>query len=172
MKHLERLKKVVKWAAKNRWIVNNPFQYFSLKQDPTTIEFLSKDQLDNLERFLFHSPKMQLVRDLFVFSCYTGMAPADMQRLQSHQIYKGIDDLTWLTYSRTKSNRPANVPLLQPAIEIINKYKINKGDVLRDTVFPFVTNKDLNMNLKIISEICELGLSLNFYMARQLLPQL
>jgi site-specific recombinase XerD len=61
---------------------------------------------------------------------------------------------------------PANVPLLSPALALIKKYECRKGDLLRGTVFPFVTNKDLNTNLKIISEICEFGIPLNFYIAR------
>lgn len=58
--------------------------------------------------------------------------------------------------SRIKSNVLANVPLLSPAIALIKKYEWKKGDLLRTIVFPFVTNKDLNAYLKIISEICEL----------------
>jgi integrase/recombinase XerD len=60
----------------------------------------------------------------------------------------------------------ANVPLLEPAIALIKKYERKKSDLARLTIFPLVTNKDLNMNLKIISEICEIGIPLNFYIAR------
>ena len=94
------------------------------------------------------------------------MAPIDMQLLKPYQIYSGADKLTWMTYTRTKSKISANVPLLSQAIEIVKKHELRKGDLFRTTVFPFVTNKDLNDNLKIISEICELDLSLNFYIAR------
>jgi site-specific recombinase XerD len=56
--------------------------------------------------------------------------------------------------------------LLTPALAIIEKHRWKKGDIIRVTVFPFVTNKDLNANLKIISEICDIRTPLNFYMAR------
>lgn len=58
------------------------------------------------------------------------------------------------------------IPLLNQAIDLIKKYEWTKGDSFRDTVFPLITNKDLNQNLKIISELCELGFQLNFYTAR------
>lgn len=113
-----------------------------------------------------HRPILNLVRDLFVFCCYTGMAPFDMQHLLPHQIHRGEDGMIWLTYTRSKSKVAANVPLLAPAITLINKYKVKKKGVESDTVFPYVTNKTLNDSLKIIGEICQIGISLNFYMAR------
>jgi site-specific recombinase XerD len=58
------------------------------------------------------------------------------------------------------------VPLLSPALTLIKRYERGKGNLLRGTVFPFVTNKDLNSNLKIVSEVCEFGIPLNFYIAR------
>jgi integrase len=109
---------------------------------------------------------LDLVRDLFVVCSYTGMAPVDLQRLQPHQIYAGSDGLTWLTYTQAKSVISANVPLLSPAIAIIEKRRWKKVDIKRATVFPFVTNKDLNFNLKIIGEIYGVEFPLNFYIAR------
>lgn len=94
------------------------------------------------------------------------MAPVDLQSLKPHQMYTGSDGLTWLGYTRTKSSIPANVPLLSPALAILQKYLWKQGDIKRATVFPFMTNKDLNTNLKIISEFCEMGFPLNFYIAR------
>ncbi|HEY4874987.1 MAG TPA: tyrosine-type recombinase/integrase, partial [Puia sp.] len=58
------------------------------------------------------------------------------------------------------------VPLLKPAVALIKKYERKKSDLSRLNIFPLVTNKDLNMHLKIISEICEIGIPLNFYIAR------
>jgi integrase len=94
------------------------------------------------------------------------MAPIDMQHLLPHQIHQGENGLIWLTYTRSKSTVAANVPLLAPAIALIDKYKAKKNEPVRDTAFPYVTNKTLNDSLKIIGEICQIGISLNFYMAR------
>jgi hypothetical protein len=71
-----------------------------------------------------------------------------------------------LVITRAKCILTANVPLLKPAIVLIKKYERKESDLSRLTIFPLVTNKDLNMNLKVISEICETGIPLNFYIAR------
>jgi len=166
MKHMERVKKMITWAHEMSFIDRNVFASFKVKKKRFESKRLHLEQLRILEMKALQTPMLDRVRDLFVFCCYTGMAPVDLQRLQPHQIYVGSDGLTWLNYTRTKSTIPANVPLLSPAIAIIKKYRWKKGDSMRTTVFPFVTNKDLNVNLKIIGEICELGISPNFYIAR------
>jgi len=83
-----------------------------------------------------------------------------------NQVYTDSECITWLTYTRGKSIITANIPLLNPAIELIKKYEPGKSETIRHTSFPKVTNKDLNKNLKMIGEICEIGIPLNFYMAR------
>lgn len=166
MKHMERIKKIITWAYEMRFIDRDPFASFKIKKNPFESQRLHWQQLKTLEQKIFQRPMLNLIKDLFVFCCYTGMAPADMQHLQPHQVYCGTDGLTWLYYIRAKSKVPANVPLLSPALALIKKYEWKKGDLFRTTVFPFVTNKDLNTNLKTISEICGFGISLNFYMAR------
>lgn len=166
MKHLERVKKIITWAYEMRFIDRNAFASFKIKKHPYESQKLHWEQLKTLESKTFQRPSLNLVKDLFVFSCYTGMAPVDVQQLQVHQIYKGTDDLMWLVYHRTKSKIPAHVPLLTPALAVIKKYELKAGDLHRSTVFPFVTNQYLNNNLKIISELCEFGIPLNFYVSR------
>ena len=166
MKHMERVKKIITWAHEMNFIDKNVFANFKVKKKRYESRRLHWVQLNALERKVLQNSMLDLVRDLFIFCCYTGMAPVDLQRLKPYQINPGSDGLTWLTYTRAKSVIPANVPLLSPAIAIIEKHRWKKGDLARTTVFPFVTNKDLNFNLKIIGEICGVGFPLNFYMAR------
>ena len=166
MKHMERIKKIVTWAYAMRYIDRNVFASFKIRKTRYESKWLNLEQLTKIQNRKLHLPMLSLVRDLFVFCCYTGMAPIDMQQLKPHQIYCGTDQMTWMTNTRTKSKISANVPLLSQAIEIVKKHELRKGDLFRTTVFPFVTNKNLNDNLKVISEICELDLSLNFYIAR------
>ena len=73
--------------------------------------------------------------------------------------------MVWLEYSRAKSHVKAKVALLKRALALLKKYELKKDDIPRKTIFPYVSNKDLNTNLKIIGEICEFGISLNFYTA-------
>jgi integrase len=166
MKHMERVKKIITWAHEMSFIDKNFFASFKVKKKRYESRRLHWGQLNALERKVLQNPMLDLVRDVFVFCCYTGMAPVDLQRLKPYQINAGSDGLTWLTYTRAKSVISANVPLLSAAIAIIEKYRWKKGDLARVTVFPFVTNKDLNFNLKIIGEIYGVEIPLNFYIAR------
>jgi integrase/recombinase XerD len=166
MKHMERVKKIITWAHEMNFIDKNVFASFKVKKKRYESRRLHWVHLNALERKVLQNSMLDLVRDLFIFCCYTGMAPVDLQRLKPYQINPGSDGLTWLTYTRAKSVIPANVPLLSAAIAIIEKHRWKIGDIARATVFPFVTNKDLNFNLKIIGEICGVGFPLNFYIAR------
>jgi len=166
MKHLERIKKIMTWAHEMRYIDRDVFLSYKIKKSRYESKYLRWDQLRVIELTVLHQPMLNLVRDIFVFCCYTGMAPADIQLLQPSQIYIGTDKIIWLDYIRSKSKIKARVPLLRPALDLLEKYKLKKGDIIRKTAFPLVSNQNLNANLKIIGEICELGVSLNFYMAR------
>lgn len=166
MKHLARLKKVVTWGFEMRFIDRDVFASFKIIIKRHESEVLRWEELKKLEEIKLNTPMLNLVRDLFIFCCYTGMAPIDMQRLRPRQIYSGLDNITWITYTRVKSSVPAHVPLLKIPLAILEKYKLKKGDSPRSTVFPFTTNKSLNDNLKVIGEICGFSIQMNFYMAR------
>src|SRR5580658_1589622 len=82
MKHLERLKKMVNWAHANEWIDKNPFAAFRLRFKRHEMEFLDKDELTRVEGRELADPMLRRVRDLFVFSCYTGLAYIDLTMLK------------------------------------------------------------------------------------------
>lgn len=166
MKHMERVKKIIKWAYEMEYIERNVFAPFKIRRKRFVSKVLTWEQINTLGKKMFSDNMLGLVRDLFLFSCYTGMAPYDLQNLKPHQIYPDAEGTIWLTYTRGKSIIAANIPLLNPAIELIKKYDPGKSKTIRHTSFPKVSNKDLNKNLKMVGEICEIGIPLNFYMAR------
>jgi len=166
MKHLERLKKIVTWAATNEWIGKDPFTAYKLKFKRKEMEFLQEEELARVETHDLENPMLQRVRDLFVFSCYTGLAYADLVQLKPHNILTGVDGLKWIKTTRKKTNIPINVPLLTPALTILNKFQSEKDAAKRETVFPHVTNQEVNRGLKLIGEICEIKRYLTFHLAR------
>ena len=165
MKHLERLKKMATWAVKNEWIDKNPFSNFRLKFKHTEREFLSQVELAELEGRQFENLMLDRVKDLFLFSCYTGLSYIDLIELQPQQILTGIDKIKWIKTTRAKTDTPVNVPLLTPAQAILEKFT---GDGVggRDTVFPRVSNQVVNRGLKILAEICGIQKYLTFHLAR------
>ncbi len=166
MKHLERLKKMVAWATVNEWIEKNPFTAYKLKFKRHEMEFLQEDELANVQTFDFDNPMLKRVRDLFVFSCYTGLAYSDLMALRPQNIITGIDGLKWIKTSRLKTEIPVNVPLLSPAIVIMEKFKAAEGAAQRETLFPRVSNQEVNRGLKLIAEICGIKKYLTFHLAR------
>jgi len=166
MKHLERVKKMVAWATTNEWIEKNPFTAYKLKLKRHEMEFLQKDELARVETRDLENPMLRRIRDLFVFSCYTGLAYSDLMDLQPCNILMGVDGLKWIKTSRKKTDIPVNVPLLKPALAIMEKFRAVEGAAKRDTVFPRVSNQEVNRGLKLIAEICEIKKYLTFHLAR------
>jgi site-specific recombinase XerD len=166
MKHLERVKKMVTWATTNEWMEKNPFTAYKLKLKRHEMEFLQEDELARVEARDLENPMLQRIRDLFVFSCYTGLAYSDLMDLQPCNILTGVDGLKWIKTSRKKTDIPVNVPLLKPALAIMEKFRAAEGAAKRDTVFPRVSNQEVNRGLKLIAEICEIKKYLTFHLAR------
>ena len=165
MKHLERLKKMVTWAVKNEWIEKDPFSNFRLKFKHTEREFLTDLELAVLESQDFGNFMLDRVKDLFLFSCYTGLSYVDLMELRPQQILTGIDKVRWVKTTRAKTDTPVNVPLLKPADVLLAKFSGHEAGK-RDTVFPRVSNQEVNRSLKIIAEICGIQKYLTFHLAR------
>ena len=166
MKHMERVKKMVKWAGKNGWCEKDALSDFSINFKRKETEYLTWEQLRIIEDVILINPIHKLVRAIFVFCCYTGMAPIDVQSFKPEQLSTDINGNIWMTYTRVKSEIPAWVPLLEKAKEIIQEYGLEPGASYRETVFHYVSNKVLNDNLKVIGLICGFSVELHPYMAR------
>ena len=83
-------------------------------------------------------PRMSQVRDIFIFCCYTGLAYADVEKLTRDEITTGIDGEKWIWTSRQKTDSTTRIPLLPPALEILDRYKddpqcLNKGRIASGT---------------------------------------
>lgn len=166
MKHLERLKKMVTWAANNEWIEKSPFTAYKLKFKRHEMEFLDKDELARIEIRELTDPMLRRVRDLFVFSSYTGLAYIDLILLRPCNILAAVDGKKWIKTARKKTEIPVNIPLLKPALAIIDKFRADEDAVKWETLFPRVSNQEVNRSLKLIGEICEIKKRLTFHLAR------
>ena len=125
MKHIERLRKVVNMAIKNDWLDRDPFQKFQPSFIKSNRQFLNADELAAIERKEFKILRLQHAKDMFVFSCYTGLAYIDVYELTPQNLSLGIDGEYWINTCRHKTDIPVRVPLLPPAMAIVEKYKNN-----------------------------------------------
>ena len=166
MKHIERFRKLINLSRKLGWMERDPFINFKAKRIKTERGFLSLLELQEIERKNFTIPRLQLVRDLFVFSCYTSLSYIDAINLSAENIRIGIDGELWIYYKREKTTKPIHIPLLPKALDIIEKYKDNQKAILQGRVFPKISNQKLNSYLKEIADLCGIEKNLTFHIAR------
>jgi site-specific recombinase XerD len=166
MKHLERFRKVIRLCVKMEWLDKDPFVMFKLKFNKVERGFLTKEELFAIEDKEINIPRIQFARDVFVFSCYTGMAYIDVMQLTPHNVIKGIDGNQWIKTLREKTDTAVNVPLLPKALAIVEQYKNHPRSVAHGTLFPGISNQKLNSYLKEIGDICGIHKNLTFHLAR------
>ncbi|HEY8929556.1 MAG TPA: site-specific integrase [Mucilaginibacter sp.] len=166
MKHLIRLRKMTTLAFKLQWIAKDPFKNYKFKYKKVETAFLSNAELQAIQQHEFASDSLATIRDYFLFACYTGVSFVDLMNLTEANIVVGEDGEKWLKFFRQKSNEPTNVPILAPALTIIDKYKDHPRSVTQGTVFPTLTNQKTNLHLKEVAKILGIKKTLTFGVAR------
>lgn len=162
-KALQRLKKVVKSAVINKYLDSFPFEEHRAKKVVTNVVYLTVEELEKLESYTFSQTRLEQVKDMFIFCCYTGLAYNEMSKLESKHIQLGFDGKQWIQMIREKTNKPIAIPLLPKSANIIQKYyKFNNTYLL-----PNITNQKFNSYLKEIAEIIGLEKNLTHHIARK-----
>lgn len=166
MKHIERLRKLVNMAVMMDWLDKDPFSKYKLHFEKVERGHLTKEELNVLSKKTFKIERLQAVLDMFLFSCYTGLAYIDIFNLSQDNIIKGIDGRDWLKTNRQKTNTMVSVPLLPEAVHLIKKYDDHPVSVGKDRLFPVISNQRMNGYLKEIAEICGIDKNFTFHLAR------
>jgi len=166
IKYLKILKTVINSAISFGYIDRNPFQGYATTYKAGTRQFLNATEVNSIENTVMPNERLERVRDVFVFICYTGISYADLLGLSRDNISIGIDGKTWMTYHRLKTNVRASMPLLQPAVNILEKYK---DDVLCNAngkILPVISNQKFNDYLKEIATVCKISKPLSAHIGR------
>ncbi|MEJ7821161.1 MAG: site-specific integrase [Chitinophagaceae bacterium] len=166
MKHIERLKKIARLGVMMEWMPKHPFERFRLRFQKTERDFLTTQELTLLENFSFSTERLNRVKDLFVFSCYTGLAYIDLFNLTPSNLCIGIDGEYWIKTFRQKTEVAVNVPLLPQALKIIEKYKNDPIVVNKNALVPLFSNQKVNQYLKDVAKECKIQKYINFHLAR------
>ncbi|MCG2459451.1 site-specific integrase [Flavobacteriaceae bacterium F89] len=166
MKHIQRLRKMVTLAYHIEWIERDPFVKFKPKLEKTEREFLTDIELEAIENLQPTIERLAVVKDLFVFSCYTGISYADIMKLTLDNIQMGIDGNRWLMANRNKTGTPFKIPLLSKADKLILKYQNHPRTNHSERLMPNLSNQRLNSYLKEIADVCGIKKNLTFHMAR------
>ena len=166
MKHIQRLRKMVTLAYHMEWIPRDPFVRWKPVYEKKQREFLSENELLNMETFEFSIERLERVRDLFVFSCYTGISYVDIMNLTEENLVLGMDGGNWIYTKRQKTKSAVKVPFLGKAEEIISKYEGHTMTEIIGTLLPVITNEKLNVYLKEVAHFVGIKKNLTFHMAR------
>ena len=156
-------KQVINKAIRAGLITVDPFNGYKISVQRVDRGFLSEDDLKKMMEKEFASKRLEQVRDIFVFACFSGLAYIDLANLSVDNIQKMFDGRLWIVTHRQKTNTKVTVPLLPPAIKILKKYE---GKYLDGQLLPIITNQKLNCYLKEIADICGIEKNLTFHLAR------
>ena len=166
LKHLKNLKKVVRIALANDWIKKDPFYGIHFKQEEVNVEFLSREELDILMNKEFAIKRLEQVRDIFVFCCFTALAFVDVQQLSREHLIKDNNGALWIRKARQKTNQMCNIPVLSIPQRILRKYQDNAECIKKGVLLPVISNQRMNAYLKEIADLCGITKRLTTHVAR------
>ncbi|HMC84478.1 MAG TPA: site-specific integrase, partial [Chitinophagaceae bacterium] len=164
-KMLKNLKKVIRDCVDKDWLDRDPFYHFKVRHVDPKIPHLSASELKALEEKEISIERLAVVRDLFVFSCYTGFAYVDVANLTADNLKIGDDGKKWLIKPRQKTGIPEIVPVFPPALRILNKYT-HHPKLKNKKLLPVPTNQKVNAYLKELADICGVETKITFHVAR------
>lgn len=152
-KHYQRFTRVIHQAMHKGYIEKYPFENYKIKLPKKKIQYLTQAELDRIDQCDFKVERLNIIRDIFIFSCYTGLAYAESESLTPDNITTGIDGELWLNINRRKTKKDFQVPLFPRALEILEKYKNHPSCLKRGKCLPVPSNVKFNAYLKEIADI-------------------
>ncbi len=165
-KYLKNLKKILNVGVENGWIEENPFRNYKATYKDVERVYLTRTELSLIEKKSFTLKRLEIVKDLFLFQCYTGLAYSDMAKLTVGHISPGIDGYKWIITRRKKTDVRAAIPLLPQAEQIIKKYdKENTNS--QNPLLPAYAIQKFNSYLHEIADICSINKNLTSHVGRR-----
>ncbi len=165
MKYLANFKKIVIHCIKSGWLVKDPFMAFKMTKREVDRVALTEPELKALVQKNFGT-RLKLVRDIFLFSCFTGLAYADVKKLKRSEVTIGNDGEEWIVCKRQKTDVPSHIPLLPMAKKLLDEYYNHPQCIETGMVLPVHSNQKMNAYLKEIADICGLNKELTYHIAR------
>lgn len=166
VKYIKNFGKIIKICLANDWMDRNPFSNYKSKIRTVERVYLTEGEIQKLMEKEFTSERLSLVRDIFLFSCYTGLAYIDVKNLTKSHISIGIDGDKWIFTHRQKTESASKIPMLPVTQIIIDKYKDHPKCIANDALLPIFSNQKMNAYLKEIAVVCEINKELTFHIAR------
>lgn len=163
MKFVQRFRTVVNFAKNTGLVTADPFGNYKVKFEQTDRDYLTMEEITAIYNKKFTSKRLEQVRDLFIFSCYTALSYIDVCELTQENIRTSFDGNLWIMTKRHKTNVASNIRLLEIPKAILEKYK---DKLPNGMILPIISNQKVNDYLKEIATICNINKNLTFHIAR------
>lgn len=166
IRYMKSLKKITNLARANDWMAKDPFLGIRFHEKEVVREFLTMDELQTIYRKEFPLERLTLVRDVFIFAAFTGLAFIDVQQLAPEHIVRDNNGNLWIRKPRQKTKNMCNIPLLDIPQEILRKYADHPTCRKKGVLLPVPCNQKMNSYLKEIADICMIRKNLTTHCAR------
>ena len=163
MKSIQRFRTILTYIKNTGVDFINPFTNYKFKYQKVDRGYLEQDEIDRIYNKKFASNRLEQVRDMFVFSCYTGLSYIDLYNLTPDNIKTGFDGKLWIMTKREKTGVDSNIPLLEIPRQILKKYE---GKLKGEKLLPVISNQKMNDYLEEIAILCEVNKRITFHLAR------
>lgn len=157
------LRRIIKIAINNGLVRNDPFIGYKYITEAPVPKSLTADELQTLIKTKLSRPNLNFIRDMFLFSSFTGIAFSDMRNLTAKNLSTAEDGVKWVHLKRKKTGAPCHIPLLEIPLQLIEKYK---GIAKEGNLFPMISCSKTNIYLKRIATECGINKRVTFHMAR------
>ena len=166
VKYIRNLRKIIRIALSNDLLKLDPFRNITYRLKEVSRAYLTDPELKLIINKEFSNERLRRVKDIFLFSCFTGLAFSDVKSLTKENITIGIDNQKWLRTKRKKTGNPSEVPLLDVPTAIIKKYENDPICLLEQKLLPVGSNQKMNAYLKEIADLCDINKNLSTHTAR------
>lgn len=166
IRYMKCLKKITNLARANDWMAKDPFLGIRFHEKEVVREFLTMDELQTIYHKEFPLERLTLVRDVFIFAAFTGLAFIDVQQLAPEHIVRDNNGNLWIRKPRQKTKNMCNIPLLDIPQEILRKYADHPTCRKKGVLLPVPCNQKMNSYLKEIADICMIRKNLTTHCAR------
>jgi site-specific recombinase XerD len=166
VKYLKNFKKIILICMANGWLDKDPFIKYKSKVKEVKRDYLNAEELAAMTTKLLVSDRVAQVRDIFLFSCYTGLAYADVKKLRRSELVTGLDSQKWIYTSRQKTDTASRIPLLPQALKLLAQYEDHPQCVDNGLLLPVLSNQKMNSYLKEIADACGITKELTYHIAR------
>ena len=165
-KYLLNFKKIIRIALAKGWMKKDPFAQVHFHFEPVEREFLEKQELKAMLNKEITITRLAQVRDIFCFCCLTGLAFTDVQQLKAEHLVADIHGKIWIRKARQKTKNMCNIPLLDEAQKIIDRYRDHPYCQTHGVLLPVCSNQKMNSYLKELADICGIRKNLSTHCAR------